>query len=172
MTTGASWAKERKLGVAGLAAVVAGFVMLIWVNTLTSVCAPSVRPLSWTLILISLASPVAFLWAAVKDNMVVGDWVTSSHFPPTGRAGDLRGLLTGLIRQPCPAGGPADRDHLTLEGAPSKLAWAGLFARGIFRPPSELIVAAEISLRETRRSVTKPTAGAKAQPIFRHYRHK
>ena len=64
----AVWAKERKLGVAALVALTVGFIMLIWVHTFRSVCAPSVRPLSWSLILISIASPIAFLWAAIKDK--------------------------------------------------------------------------------------------------------
>ena len=69
MTTRASWVKERRLGVAGVAGLVAGWVMLLCVNTFfRSVCAPSVRPLSWALLLISLASPAAVLWAAVKDK--------------------------------------------------------------------------------------------------------
>ena len=68
MTLSAPWAKERKLGVAALTAVMAGFVMLMWVNTFRSVCAPPVKPLSWTLTLIGLASPIAFLWAAIKDK--------------------------------------------------------------------------------------------------------
>jgi len=63
-----SWAKERKIGVAGLTAVVAGWAMLLYVQTLPSVCAPSVGLLSWPLLLISLASPVAVLWAAIKDK--------------------------------------------------------------------------------------------------------
>jgi hypothetical protein len=68
MITRGSWAKERKLGVAGLAAVIAGWVILLYVQTFTSICGPSVGLLSWPLLLISLASPVAVLWAAVKDK--------------------------------------------------------------------------------------------------------
>ncbi len=64
MLTKDAWAKERKLG----AAVIAGWVMLLYVQTLTSVCTPSVGLLSWPILLISLASPVAFLWAAAKDK--------------------------------------------------------------------------------------------------------
>ncbi len=62
------WAKERKLGVGGLAAVIVGWGMLLYIQTLTSVCAPSVGLLSWPLLLISLSSPVMVLWAAVKDK--------------------------------------------------------------------------------------------------------
>jgi hypothetical protein len=68
MITGGSWARGRKLGVAGLGAVIAGWIMLLYVHTLTSVCAPSVGMLSWSLLLVSLASPVAVLWAAIKDK--------------------------------------------------------------------------------------------------------
>ena len=68
MTSRVAWGKERRLGVAALVAMIAGFVMLIWVNTFRSVCAPPVRPLSWALILISFASPIALLWAAIKDK--------------------------------------------------------------------------------------------------------
>ena len=60
--------KERKLGVAALAAVIAGWVMLLYVQTFTSVCGPSVRTAARLLLLISLASPVAVLWASVKDK--------------------------------------------------------------------------------------------------------
>jgi hypothetical protein len=68
MITRGSWAKERMLGVAGFAAVIAGWVMLLYIQTFTSVCGPSVGFLSWPLLLISLGSPVAVLWAAVKDK--------------------------------------------------------------------------------------------------------
>lgn len=68
MMTRASWAKERKLGAAGLAAVIAGWIMLLYIHTLTSVCSPSAWRFWWPLLLISLASPVAVFWAAVKDT--------------------------------------------------------------------------------------------------------
>lgn len=60
--------KERKLGVAALAAVIAGWVMLLYIQTFTSVCGPSVTTAARLLLLISLASPVAVLWASVKDK--------------------------------------------------------------------------------------------------------
>jgi hypothetical protein len=63
-----SWAKERKIGAAGLIGVVAGWAMLLYVQTLPSVCAPSVRMPSRLLLLICLASPVTILWAAIKDK--------------------------------------------------------------------------------------------------------
>ena len=68
MMPSGSCTKERKLGVAGFTAVVAGWGMLLYVQTLPSVCAPSVGLLSWPLLVISLASPVAVLWAAIKDK--------------------------------------------------------------------------------------------------------
>lgn len=61
------WAKERKLGVSALAAVILGWALLLYIQTFTSVCATS-APLFWVLILISLASPVAIVWASVKDK--------------------------------------------------------------------------------------------------------
>jgi hypothetical protein len=63
-----SWAKERKIGAIGLTAVVAGWAMLLYVQTLPSVCVPSVTMLSRLLLLICLASPVTILWAAIKDK--------------------------------------------------------------------------------------------------------
>lgn len=63
-----SWAKERTLGVAGVTIAVVGWGMLLYVQTLPSVCAVSVGLLSWPLLLISLASPVAILWAVIKDK--------------------------------------------------------------------------------------------------------
>lgn len=68
MMSRSSWAKERKLGVAGLAAVIAGWAILLYIQTLATVCGPSVGFLFWPLLLISLGSPVALLWAAVKDK--------------------------------------------------------------------------------------------------------
>jgi len=68
MITRGLCAKERKLGVAGLAAVIAGWVMLLYVQIFTSVCGSSAGLLWWPLLLLSLASPVAVLWAAVKDK--------------------------------------------------------------------------------------------------------
>jgi|HubBroStandDraft_1064217.scaffolds.fasta_scaffold26781_2 hypothetical protein len=59
---------ERRIGIAGVAGVIAGWVILLYVQTFTSVCAPSVRLFSWLILLISLASPVAVLWAAVKGK--------------------------------------------------------------------------------------------------------
>ena len=64
----ASWAKERKLGVAGIIGVATGWVMLLYVQTFSSVCSSSARPLSWAVLVASLASPIAILWAAVKDK--------------------------------------------------------------------------------------------------------
>lgn len=63
-----SWAKERKIGATGLLAVVAGWAMLLYVQTLPSVCAPSLRLPVWLLLLICLGSPVTFLWATIKDK--------------------------------------------------------------------------------------------------------
>jgi hypothetical protein len=68
MTTGASWAKERKVGIAGMAGVAAGWAMLLYVQTFTSVCGPSLRLPSWGILLTSLVSPIAILWAAIKDK--------------------------------------------------------------------------------------------------------
>jgi hypothetical protein len=68
MMSETSSAKERKLGVAGLAGVATGWVMLLYVQTFSSVCGSSARPLSWAVLLTSLASPIAILWAAVKDK--------------------------------------------------------------------------------------------------------
>jgi hypothetical protein len=63
-----SWTKARKIGFAGLAAVIVGWLMFLYIQTLASVCGPSARLLSWPLFPISLASPIALLWAAVKDK--------------------------------------------------------------------------------------------------------
>jgi hypothetical protein len=68
MTTIGSWAKERKPGVGGLAGVIAGWITLIYLEAFTSVCGPTPGRFFWPLLLISLASPVAVLWAAVKDR--------------------------------------------------------------------------------------------------------
>ena len=62
------WARERKIGAAGLTAMVAGWAMLLYIQALPSVCAPSVRLLSRFLLLITLVSPVAIFWAAIKDK--------------------------------------------------------------------------------------------------------
>ena len=84
MITRASWAKERRIGVAGLAAVVAGWVMILYIHTLTSACGPSASRFWWPLLLISLASPIAVLWAAVKDKwlwaigLIPALWLLSS----------------------------------------------------------------------------------------------
>ncbi|HTS09466.1 MAG TPA: hypothetical protein VMP68_28135 [Candidatus Eisenbacteria bacterium] len=63
-----SWTKERKLGVAGITGVAVGWGMLLCVQTFSSVCGSSARPLSWAVLVASLASPIAILWAAVKDK--------------------------------------------------------------------------------------------------------
>jgi hypothetical protein len=68
MITKGAWAKERKLGVAGLAAVIVGWGMLLYIQNLSSVCGPSAGRFLWPLLLVSFASPVAVLWAAVKDK--------------------------------------------------------------------------------------------------------
>jgi hypothetical protein len=68
MMTRGSWAKERKIGVAGIAGVIAGWIILSCVRTFTAVCAFSVGLFFWPILLSSLASPVAILWAAVKDK--------------------------------------------------------------------------------------------------------
>ena len=68
MMSRTSWAKDRKVGVAGLAAVIAGWTMLLYIQAFTNVCGRSVGFLFWPLLLISLGSPVALLWAAVKDK--------------------------------------------------------------------------------------------------------
>jgi hypothetical protein len=60
-------AKERKLGVAGLAAVTTGWITLLYVQNFTSVCSTS-GLVFWSLLLIGLASPIAVIWAAVKDK--------------------------------------------------------------------------------------------------------
>ena len=66
--TRGSWAKERKLGVVGLAAVIAGWAMLLYIQTLASACSPSAERLFWPLLLLRFGAPVAVLWAAVKDK--------------------------------------------------------------------------------------------------------
>jgi hypothetical protein len=86
-----SWAKERKVGVAALAAVIAGWVMLLYVQTFTSVCAPSGRTASWLLLLISLASPVALLWAGVKDKW----WWAIGLIPAILLLGSVLGTYEG-----------------------------------------------------------------------------
>lgn len=68
MTTGASWARERKVGVAGVAGVAAGWGMLLYVQAFTSVCGPALMLPFWAILLTSLASPIAILWAAIKDK--------------------------------------------------------------------------------------------------------
>jgi hypothetical protein len=68
MAISASWRKERTLGIMGLAGLASGWMMLLYVQTFTSVCGPSVRTLSRAILLISLASPVAVLWAALKEK--------------------------------------------------------------------------------------------------------
>jgi len=93
MMSETSSAKERKLGVAGLAGVATGWVMLLYVQTFSSVCGSSARPLSWAVLLTSLASPIAILWAAV-GQVVVGDWTTPRCIALIELHGNLRGLLT------------------------------------------------------------------------------
>jgi hypothetical protein len=68
MITKGAWANERKIGVAGLAAAITGWVMLLYIQSLSSVCGPPAGRFFWPLLLISFASPVAVLWAAVKDK--------------------------------------------------------------------------------------------------------
>ncbi len=63
-----SWTKERKLGVAGVTGVATGWVMLLYVQTFSSVCGLSARPLARAVLATSLASPIAILWAAVRDK--------------------------------------------------------------------------------------------------------
>lgn len=62
------WTKHRKLGLAALAAVIAGWVTILCVQTLPSVCTSRVTPFFWSILFISLTSPIAFVWAAVKDK--------------------------------------------------------------------------------------------------------
>jgi len=68
MVARVSWTKERRIGAAGLAAVIVGWLMLLYVQTFTSVCGPSATVVFWPLLLASLTSPISLLWAAVKDK--------------------------------------------------------------------------------------------------------
>ena len=68
MANRATWSKERKLGVAAVAALIVCWVILLSVQTFTSVCSHSVGLFVWPLILTGVAASIAVSWAAVKDK--------------------------------------------------------------------------------------------------------
>ena len=69
MSARTPWATGRKIGFAGLLGVVGGGIILWYIVTFTAVCRPSsIQNLSLLLLIVSLASPVALIWAAVKDK--------------------------------------------------------------------------------------------------------
>ncbi len=59
--------ERTKAGVAGVTGVATGWVMFC-TSRLSSVCGLSARPLAWAVLITSLASPIAILWAAVRDK--------------------------------------------------------------------------------------------------------
>lgn len=68
MTTRSAWTKERRLGVVGLAVVVAGWGVLLCLHAFAQSVCTYIGLLLWPLLLTSLASLGAVLWAAVKDK--------------------------------------------------------------------------------------------------------
>jgi hypothetical protein len=90
MITGRSWAKDRKLGAAGLAAVIAGWVTLLYIQNFTSVCSTSAL-IFWSLLLTGLASPAVVLWAAVKDKW----WWALGLIPAILLLGTVLGTFEG-----------------------------------------------------------------------------
>jgi hypothetical protein len=87
------WAKERKLGVAGIAGVATGWVMLLYIHTffirlwLLREAAFVGRPSNQS----RLSTRDSM--GGSKGQVVVGDWVSSGHFAPVGRAGNFHRLL-------------------------------------------------------------------------------
>jgi hypothetical protein len=62
-----AWSTERRIGIAGLTAALAGLAALLYLDIVThSVCGHS--GLLWPLVLLSLASLIAVSWAMIKDS--------------------------------------------------------------------------------------------------------
>ena len=59
---------QRKLGIAAVAAMTVAWGLLLHLQASGAACAPSMRLISWLILLLSLAAPISIFWAALRDR--------------------------------------------------------------------------------------------------------